>query len=62
MKGIKQMGIANAPWYGEDLGSAIETAEAVIARIKSNKYDATDLTELAEVLETIRAEVAKNEN
>lgn len=56
------MGKANVPWYGEDLGSAIETAEAVIARIKSNKYDATDLTELAEVLETIRAEVAKNEN
>lgn len=44
------MGIANAPWYGEDLGSAIEIAEKILTKIKTNKYDAEDLNELAEAL------------
>lgn len=41
------MSIPNAPYYGDvDLGSAIETAEKVIAKIKTNKFDKTDLVDL----------------
>ena len=56
------MGIAGMPLYGElDLGSAIETAEKVIAKIKSNKFDKDDLKELDKVLTAIKEEVAKDE-
>ena len=45
------MGIWGVPLYGNvDLGSAIETAEAVIAKIKTNKYDKSDLVELDKAL------------
>ena len=43
------MGIHTFPVYGEDLGSAIETAKKLIAKIESNKYDEQDLKDLAEV-------------
>lgn len=50
------------PVYGElDLGSAIETAEKVIAKIKSNKFDKDDLKELDKVLTAIKEEVEKDE-
>ena len=56
------MGFDIAPLYGElDLGSAIETAEKVIAKIKSNKFDKDDLKELDKVLTAIKEEVAKDE-
>ena len=48
------MGFAGVPWYGADLGSAIETAETVIAKIKTNKFDKDDLTELDKALTEIR--------
>ena len=53
---MKNMGAPSMPWYGEDLGSAIETAEKVIAKIKSNKFDREDLYELKEAL----AEIVKS--
>jgi hypothetical protein len=34
-KEIIKMGRYGAPFYGEDLGSAIETAEKVIAKLNS---------------------------
>lgn len=56
------MGWDWVPVYGElDLGSAIETAEKVIAKIKSNKFDKDDLKELDKVLTAIKEEVAKDE-
>jgi hypothetical protein len=48
------MGIPSLPIYGNvDLGSAIETAEAVIAKIKTNKYDNDDISELRKALAEI---------
>lgn len=47
------MGLPNLPWYGEDLGSAIETAEKVIGKIKTNKYDKKDLENLAKAVAEI---------
>ena len=56
------MGIDIAPLYGElDLGSAIETAEKIIAKIKSNKFDDEDLKELDKVLSAIKEKVEKYE-
>lgn len=56
------MGWDFVPVYGElDLGSAIETAEKVIAKIKTNKFDKEDLKELDKVLTAIKEEVAKDE-
>jgi hypothetical protein len=37
------MGWHSFPVYGEDLSSSIETAERVIAKIKTNKFDKEDL-------------------
>lgn len=49
------MGFDYAPIYGElDLGSAIETAEKAIAKIKSNKFDKKDVVALAEALEVLK--------
>lgn len=48
------MGFPGMWAYGEDLGSAIETAEAVIAKIKTNKFDKSDLVELDKALTEIR--------
>ena len=55
------MGYMSFPVYGEDLGSAIETAEKVIAKIKTNKYDKKDLVELDKALAEIKAVIAKDE-
>lgn len=43
------MGFHTYPVYGEDLGSLIETAKKLIAKIESNKFDEQDLKELANV-------------
>jgi hypothetical protein len=49
------MGIPGAWYYGiVDLGSAIETAEKVIAKVKTNKFDKDDLVELEKALTEIR--------
>ena len=56
------MGRPNWPGYGEvDLGSAIETAEKVIAKIKSNKFDKDDLVALGEALAEIKEAVENYE-
>lgn len=55
------MGWDGLPVYCEDLGTAIETAEAVIAKIKTNKYDKDDLVELDKAVAEIRAAIAKDE-
>ena len=48
------MGIPGAWYYGNvDLGSAIETAESVIAKIKTNKFDNDDVAELRKALAEI---------
>lgn len=48
------MGLAGVPLYGNvDLGSAIETAEKVIAKIKTNKFDNDDVKELKDALTEI---------
>jgi hypothetical protein len=57
------MGFHYAPIYGElDLGSAIEKAEKLIAKIKSNKFDKKDLEALEETLSAIHASVEKYED
>ena len=43
------MGKPGAPWYGEDLATAIETAKKLIAKIETNKYTNETLKELADV-------------
>ena len=49
------MGIPGAWLYGNvDLGSAIETVEAVIAKIKTNKFDKGDLIELDKAISEVR--------
>lgn len=55
------MGWMSYPVYGEDLGSAIETAEKVIAKIKTNKFDTKDLVELDKALTEIKTVIAKDE-
>lgn len=47
------MGIPGMVWYFEDLGSAIEAAEKVIAKIKTNKYDKKDVILLEQALAAI---------
>ena len=54
------MGRVWAPVYGEDLGSAIEAAEKVIAKIKTNKYSKKDLVELDKALTEIKAVIEKD--
>lgn len=56
------MGIIGATWYGEDLGSAIETVEKVITKIKTNKYDKEDLVELDKAIAELKAVITKNED
>ena len=56
------MGVWGAPLYGNiDLGSAIETAEAVIAKIKTNKFDNDDVAELRKALAEIDKALTENE-
>lgn len=54
------MGWLSFPVYGEDLGSAIETAEKVIAKIKTNKFDKEDLKELDKALTEIKTVIEKD--
>ena len=56
------MGRVGYPYYGEDLGSAIEIAEKVLAKIKTNKFDNADLEELKVALTEIIAKVESDEN
>lgn len=55
------MGLPGLWYYGEDLGSAIESAEKIIAKIKTNKYTKEDLVALDEVLTEIKAVIKKDE-
>lgn len=52
------MGWVGLPLYGTDLGSAIETAEKVIAKIKTNRFDKSDLVQLDKALSEIKDAVA----
>lgn len=57
------MGIPFLPYYGEvDLGSAIQTAEVVIAKIKTNKFDKEDLVDLKKALSEIVEACEKDED
>lgn len=49
------MGRVGFPFYGKDIGSAIETAEKILAKIKTNKFDKADLTALSDALAEIVA-------
>lgn len=56
------MGIPFAPWYGNvDLGSAIETVEAVVAKIKTNKFDNDDVAELHKAVAELEKALTENE-
>lgn len=54
------MGLPCAPLYGEDIGSAIETVENIIAKIKTNKFDNDDIIEFHKAL--VEVEKYLNEN
>ena len=59
------MGIPCAPFYGHDIGSAIETAEKVMSKIKTNRFDKADLEKFRASLVSVVAELDKalaNEN
>jgi hypothetical protein len=58
MKRRIKMGVIGLAWYGTDLGSAIETAEKVIAKIKTNRFDKSDLAQLDKALSEIKDAVA----
>lgn len=53
------MGVPSLPFYGHDLGSAIESAEKVIAKIKTNRFDKTDLEKFRTSLVSVVAELDK---
>ena len=55
------MGRVLFPVYGEDLGSAIENAKSIIAKIETNKFDKEDINDLVSALEDIKAEIAKED-
>lgn len=40
------MGWIGYPVYGEDIGSAVEDVEKIVAKIKTNKFDNKDLIDL----------------
>lgn len=48
------MGRDSLPWYGEDIGSAIETVEKVIVKIKTNKFTKKDLEQLAQAVAVVQ--------
>jgi hypothetical protein len=49
-------------YYGNvDLGSAIETVEAVIAKIKTNKFDNDDVAELHKAVAELEKALTENE-
>ena len=48
------MGFPSMWYYGNvDLGSAIETIETVVAKIKTNKFDKSDIVELHKASEEL---------
>lgn len=53
------MGAPGLPFYGTDLGSAIEVVEKLIAKIKTNRFDKEDLVELHKAV--VEMEKAVNE-
>ena len=55
------MGRVGLPVYGVDLGSAIETVESVIAKIKTNKFDKHDLVELDKAIAEIKTAIEHDE-
>lgn len=56
------MGIPGMWAYGNvDLGSAIETVEAVIAKIKTNKFDNDDVAELHKAVAELEKALTENE-
>ena len=56
------MGAPGVPWYGKDLGSAIESVEVCIAKIKTNKFGKLDLVELKSALEELVTAVEQYED
>ena len=55
------MGVPGAWMYNKDVGSAIETAEAKIGKVKTNKYDNKDLVELAGTIFSVLVAVINND-
>lgn len=56
------MGRPNAKYYGDtDVGSAIETTEKIIAKIKTNKFDNEDLITLYGAMGEILKAVINND-
>lgn len=56
------MGLPSMWYYGNvDLGSAIETVEAVIAKIKTNKFDNDDVSELHKAVAELEKALTENE-
>lgn len=58
-KGTNKMGFVGMWIYGHDIGSAIETAEGIITKIKSNRFDKSDLVKCKASLEKVVAELDK---
>lgn len=56
------MGYPAFPLYGEDIGSAIEDLEKVIAIIKTNKFSKKDLMKVYEINNTIIKHIINDEN
>jgi hypothetical protein len=53
------MGIVGLPVYGHDIGSAIETADKVLAKIKTNRFDKSDLEKFRASLVSVVTELDK---
>jgi hypothetical protein len=56
------MGWDGFPAYGEDLGSAIEKSEKILAVLKTNKFDDEDLIKYKDSLEEVCDAIAKKVN
>lgn len=58
------MGWGGYPVYGEDIGSAIQDVETIVAKIKKNIFDKQDLIELFDANNVLLKYLldAKNEN
>lgn len=56
------MGAPGVPWYGEDLGSTIETVEVCIAKIKTNKFGKLDVVDLKCALEELVCAIEQYED
>jgi hypothetical protein len=56
------MGTVPFPIYGEDIGSAIEQAKKIIAKIETNKYDKHDIVELIKANNVLIASLVENDD